>query len=90
MDKEKVLRECYENSLKLAVDFGCKRVAFPCLGMGVYGCPVETGGKIAVDFAIAEARKKFSEIESIYLICYEMSAYEFYMKYFKEKLEEKK
>lgn len=90
MDKEKVLRECYENSLKLAVDFGCKRVAFPCLGMGVYGCPVETGGKIAVDFAIAEARKKFPEIESIYLICYEMSAYEFYMKYFKEKLEEKK
>lgn len=90
IDKEKVLRQCYENSLELAVDFGCKRVAFPCLGMGVYGCPVEIGGKIAVDFAIAEARKKFPEIESIYLICYEMSAYEFYMKYFKEKLEEKK
>lgn len=87
-DKEKKLKLCYENSLKLAVDFGCKRIAFPCLGMGVYGCPVEVGGKIAIDFAIEEARKKFPGVESIYLICYEMSNYEFYMKYFKEKLEQ--
>lgn len=90
IDKEKTLRECYENSLALAVDFGCKRIAFPCLGMGVYGCPVGIGGKIAVDFAVNEARKKYPEIEAIYLICYEMQEYEFYMNYFKEKLQNKK
>ena len=90
MDKEKVLRKCYENSLALAEDFQCARVAFPCLGMGMYGCPVEISAKIAIDFAVAESRKKNPGVEAIYLICYEMAEYDFYMEYFKEKIKEKK
>lgn len=87
-NKEKVLNNCYENAISLAEDFECKRIAFPCLGMGTYGCPIEIGGKIAIDFALREARRRDSHIETIYLVCYEKNAYEYYMKYFKEKIKE--
>lgn len=89
IDKSKTLRKCYDNAISLANDFGCKRIAFPCLGMGVYGCPIEVGGRIAVDFAIEEARKINTKVETIYLVCYTREQYEFYMKYFKEKIQEK-
>lgn len=89
IDKPKTLRKCYDNAISLANDFECKRIAFPCLGMGVYGCPIEVGGKIAVDFAIEEVRKINCKFEAIYLVCYNKEQYEFYMKYFKEKIVEK-
>ena len=44
----------------------------------------------AIDFAVAESRKKNPGVEAIYLICYEMAEYDFYMEYFKEKIKEKK
>lgn len=89
VDRKKLLKKCYENSILLAKDFECKRVAFPCLGMGVYGCPIDVGAKIAVDFAISEARKADSTIECIYLVCYGKEEYECYMRYFKERISEK-
>ena len=89
MDKEDMLKKCYENSYALAMDFGCRRIAFPCIGMGVYGCPVEIGGKIAVDFAVSVARKVDPVVDVIYLVCYGNEEYEFYMKYFEEQVSHK-
>ena len=89
-DKETMLKKCYENALALAGDFACKRIAFPCLGMGVYGCPIEIGGKIAIEFALSVARRKNPIVDIIYLVCYGSTEYEFYMEYFKEKLNEKR
>lgn len=88
-NKEELLKKCYENAVSLADDFNCKMVAFPCIGMGLYGCPIEIGGKIAIDFAIDEARKKNTRLETIYLVCYTKEQYEFYMNYFSEKIAEK-
>ena len=42
------LANCYRNSLALAVENGCKSVAFPCISTGVYGYPAEDAAKIAV------------------------------------------
>lgn len=88
-DKEILLRKCYENAISLAGDFNCKRVAFPCLGMGVYGCPIEVGGKIAIDFAVEETRRVKPRVQVIYLVCYTKEQYEFYMEYLKKKIAEK-
>ena len=42
------LANCYKNSLALAVENGCKSVAFPCISTGVYGFPIEDAAKIAI------------------------------------------
>lgn len=83
-EREKLLKKCYESAICLAEDFDCERVAFPCLGMGTYGCPLEVGGKIAVDFAISQARRRDFKLENIYLVCYDNDQYEYYTSYYNE------
>ena len=83
-DKERILRECYQNSLNLAIDFGCRKIAIPCLGIGLYGCPIEIAAKIAIDFALGVSRSENQDIEVMYLVCAGNTEYEYYMKYFKE------
>lgn len=42
------LAACYRNALSLAVDKGCRSIAFPCISTGVYGYPKEDAARIAV------------------------------------------
>lgn len=43
------LAGCYENSLKLAVQYGIRSIAFPSVSTGVYGYPVDQAAEIAVE-----------------------------------------
>ena len=43
-----LLRACYDKSLLIAYDSGCKSIAFPLLATGTYGFPKELGLDIAV------------------------------------------
>ena len=47
-----MLTNCYENSLKLAVENNVKSIAFPAISCGVYGYPIEDACKIAVDTSV--------------------------------------
>ena len=44
-----LLRDCYQNSLALALELGCKTVAFPAISTGVYRYPLEEAARIAVN-----------------------------------------
>ena len=44
-----LLEDCYRNSLELALQLGCKTVAFPAISTGVYHYPVEEATAIAVN-----------------------------------------
>lgn len=42
------LRSCYDSALALALDFGCRSIAFPLLSTGAYGFPKEKALSIAI------------------------------------------
>lgn len=47
--EEKLLRQCYDKSLLLAYQHGCKSIAFPLMATGTYGFPQELGLQIALE-----------------------------------------
>ena len=69
-DEEILLRSCYQNSLRLAKEKGCKSIAFPLISAGVYGYPKKEAYAIALD----EAKKFLTENEmTIYIVIYDKS-----------------
>ena len=45
--ERELLKKCYENSLRLARDHGCRSIAFPCISTGVYRFPKDEAARIA-------------------------------------------
>ena len=77
--EEKLLRSCYEQSLKLALKHGCKSVAFPLIATNNYGFPRDKALQIAISV--------FSEflLETdilIYLVVFDRSSYKLSEKLF--------
>lgn len=60
--EEEKLKDCYQNSLMVALKNECKTVAFPAISTGVYGYPRELAAKVASK-AVADFLKNRSEIE---------------------------
>lgn len=44
---ESLLASCYRNSLNVALELGCKDIAFPAISTGIYGYPKEEAARIA-------------------------------------------
>lgn len=63
-----LLRQCYENSLQLALEKGLKTIAFPAISCGVYGYPAEEACKIAVD-TVSAYLHKHPDV-TVYFVCF--------------------
>lgn len=46
--EEKLLADCYQNSLQVAIENGIRTIAFPSISTGVYHFPVQLAAQIAV------------------------------------------
>jgi len=78
-NEDKLLANCYKNSLKLALENKIKTIAFPAISTGVYRFPLERATKIAVSEA-----KKFLEkndlIEKVIFVCFDEETYSVYQR----------
>jgi len=79
--EDRLLANCYQNSLKAAVEIGAKTVAFPSISTGAYGFPLERATKIALT-----ETKKFLEndptLEKVIFVCFGKEALNTYQKVF--------
>ena len=77
--EEATLRNCYSNSLKLAVANNCKSVAFPLISTGNYGFPKDK----ALQIAIAAFSTFLLEHEmQIYLVVFDRTSFKLSEKLF--------
>jgi O-acetyl-ADP-ribose deacetylase (regulator of RNase III) len=81
--EEKVLESCYRESLKIALQKGCKSVAFPSISTGAYGYPVEKASRVAIR-AVANFLRETPEIEDVKFVLFDTQTFSVY----KEALEE--
>ena len=76
-----ILRSCYTESLKLAVEHGCETVAFPLISSGAYGYPKEE----VLKFAIQTVTDFLLEHElNVYICVYDKDSYTFSRKLFND------
>ena len=67
--ERELLASSYRSCLELAVEHGCKTVAFPSISTGVYRFPLELAAPIAVG-TVRAFLKDHPEIERVLFVCF--------------------
>ena len=70
-EPERLLASAYENSLELALDVGCRSIAFPAISCGAYGFPMKRAAKIALSVC---SKARYSGL-AIYFYLFSKDAY---------------
>ncbi|HZW40602.1 MAG TPA: O-acetyl-ADP-ribose deacetylase [Ignavibacteriaceae bacterium] len=69
-NQEQLLRNCYQNSLELAVKNNIKTIAFPSISTGIYGYPVEEASVIAFS-TVKDFLKNNDSIQEVTFVCFD-------------------
>lgn len=64
--EDKLLANCYRNSLALAEEQGIESVAFPAISTGIFGYPLEEAAEVALRVVIKEAES----LQNVRLVCF--------------------
>lgn len=70
--EDAALASCYQESMRLAAEHGCRSIAFPAISTGAYGFPLERATRIAV----AEVRRAVEaarRVEKAVFCCFSAS-----------------
>jgi O-acetyl-ADP-ribose deacetylase (regulator of RNase III) len=68
-DVWRLLANCYRNSLALAAQHGIASIAFPSLGTGVYGIPINRACEVATQ-TVAEALCDEEDLRTVAFCCF--------------------
>lgn len=77
-NEENVLKSCYNNCFKLAMQNGIKSIAFPCISTGRFRFPIEKAAEIAVQAAKDAIAN--GDITEVYFVCYDEQNFNEYRK----------
>lgn len=77
-----LLRSCYENCMRLAMQKQMASIAFPAISCGVYGYPIAAAAGIAID-TIQEQLRQNQHLEKVYLVCFGREVFTAYNRKFK-------
>ena len=76
--EDDLLRNCYVNCMRLAVDNNIQTIAFPSISTGAYGFPITRAARIAIS-TVAEALNTSYVVEKVIFVCflsYDYNVYE--------------
>lgn len=76
--EEKLLSNCYWNSLQLAVDQQIRSVAFPSISTGVYGYPLEEAAEVAVTTVNKFIEDHPGELDLVEWVLFNQETYDAY------------
>lgn len=68
-DEPDLLKNCYENSLKLAFKNNISTIAFPAISTGVYNYPKDKAAKIAI-CTVSKFLKIYDLPKKVIFVCY--------------------
>ena len=77
--ERELLASCYRSCLELAVENGCRSIAFPSISTGVYHFPLEDAAQIAVATAkqfVAEHPDALDVVKWVLFDAHTLAAYE--------------
>ena len=81
-NEDNLLANCYNNSLKLALENKINTIAFPAISTGVYHFPLERATRIAVD-EVKKYLENNESIKKVIFVCFDDETYQVYEKVFK-------
>ena len=76
-NEDKLLANCYSNSLLLATENNVKSIAFPAISTGVYRFPLERAANIAVK-VVNEFLSQNKSIEKVIFACFDNENFNIY------------
>ncbi len=79
--EKELLELCYRESLSLALEHGCKSVAFPLISSGVYGYPKAEAFEVAVSTINGFLKNNSKEDILVYLVVFDEEAFRISRKY---------
>ena len=76
-NEDKLLANCYNNSLKLSIENGIKTIAFPAISTGVYRFPLERATEIAIN-EVKKFLEKNESVAKVIFVCFDEETYDVY------------
>ncbi len=76
-DENRILADCYKNSLKIAEIYDLRSVAFPSISTGAYRFPIERAAQIAVE-TVSKFLDKSEKIDKVVFVCFSREDYDIY------------
>ena len=81
--EDKLLADCYRNSLRLAAQNHCRTLAFPSISTGIYGFPSERAARLAVREVKAFLESE-ATIEKVTFVTFSQHDFDVYTRALKE------